>query len=107
MIDCDLSRGVINHRVGCIKRLFKWAVAEELVPPSVYEGLRAVTGLRYGRTRARETPPIQPVADQHVEAVLPVVAPQVAAMVRLQRLTGMRPCETVMLRKQNIDTYES
>ena len=32
MIDNDLSRGVINNRVNRIKRFFKWAVAEELVP---------------------------------------------------------------------------
>jgi hypothetical protein len=54
MVDSDLSRGVVNHRVNRIKRLFKWAVSEELVPSSVYEGLRTVTGLLYGRTTARE-----------------------------------------------------
>lgn len=104
MIDGDLSRGVINNRVNRIKRFFKWAVAEELVPPSVYHGLQAVTGLKYGRTEARETEPIKPVDDQFIEVVLPKVAPQVSAMIQLQRLTGMRPCETVMVRKQDIDT---
>lgn len=104
MVDSDLSRGVINNRVNRVKRFFKWAVAEELVPPSVYEGLRAVTGLKYGRTEARETDPIKPVADEHIEIILAEVSPQVAAMVQLQRLTGMRPCETVMIRKQDIDT---
>ncbi len=104
MVDSDLSRGVINNRMNRVKRFFKWAVAEELVPPSVYEGLRAVTGLKYGRTEARETDPIKPVADEHIEIILAEVSPQVAAMVQLQRLTGMRPCETVMIRKQDIDT---
>jgi hypothetical protein len=33
MIDTDLSRGVINAHVSRIKRLFKWAVENELVPP--------------------------------------------------------------------------
>ena len=36
MIDQELSRGVINHRVSRIKRVFKWTVAEELV------GLRGI-----------------------------------------------------------------
>ena len=48
MVEGGISRGVVNHRVGRIKRIFKWAVAEEIIPPSVFHGLQAVTGLRYG-----------------------------------------------------------
>ena len=103
MIDRSLSRGLINHRVGRIKRVFKWAVAEELIPPTVHHGLQAVAGLRYGRTKARETAPIKPVDDVWVDAVLPYVSPHVAAMIQLQRLTGMRPCEVVVMRPCDID----
>jgi integrase len=107
MIDGErLSRGVINQRVKRIKRLFKWAVSEELVPPSVAQGLATVAGLRKGRTTARETPPVQPVDDAWVELVLPHLSPQVAGMVQLQRLTGMRPCEVVLLRACDIDRTE-
>ncbi|HQX48935.1 MAG TPA: hypothetical protein PLR25_03455, partial [Planctomycetaceae bacterium] len=81
MIDSDLSRGVVNNRMNRVKRFFKWAVSEELIPSFVYEGLRTVAGLKKGRTSARETDPVQPVADEHVEAVLPHVSPQVAAMI--------------------------
>jgi hypothetical protein len=73
MIENDLSRGVINHRINRIKRFFRWAVSEELIPSSVYEGLRTVDGLKKGRSTARETEPVLPVADEHVEAVLPHV----------------------------------
>ena len=103
MIDSDLSRGVINNRINRVKRFFKWAVSEELIPPSVYEGLRTVTGLKKGRTTARETDPVMPVDDVHVDAILPHVAPQVAAMIQLQRLTGMRPCEVVMIRACDLE----
>ncbi len=48
-----LSRGVVNHRVNRIKRVFKWAVSEELIPSSIHEGLRSVARLRYGRSEAR------------------------------------------------------
>lgn len=98
-----LSRGVINNRVNRIKRIFKWAVSEQLVPSSVYEGLRTVDGLRFGRTNARETEPVKPVAWEHVEPVLDWTSPQVAAMISLQWLTGMRPCEVVILRGCDID----
>ncbi len=102
MVDQGLSRGVVNHRVSRIKRVFKWAVAEELIPPSVHQGLQAVAGLRYGRTEARETEPIQPVPDAWINAVLPHVSPPVAAMIQLQRLGGMRPCEVVVMRACDI-----
>ena len=37
MIDTQkLCRGVTNSRVNRIRRIFKWAVSEELVPPSVF-----------------------------------------------------------------------
>ena len=45
MIDSDLSRGVINNRINRVKRFFKWAVSEELIPSFVYEALRTVAGL--------------------------------------------------------------
>lgn len=35
MMDDSLSRGAINKHMATITRVFKWAVSEELVPPSV------------------------------------------------------------------------
>lgn len=99
----DLSRRVVNNRINRIKRFFRWAVAEELVLPSVIHGLQAVQGLRKGRTKARETEPILPANDEHVEATLPFVSPHVAAMIRLQRITGMRPGEVVKMHRDEID----
>jgi integrase len=103
MVDQGLSRGVVNHRISRIKRVFKWAVAEELIPSLVYHSLQAVGGLRYGQTAARETEPIRPAPDEHIEAVLPFVSPTVAAMIRLQRISGMRTCELVIMRPCDID----
>ena len=104
MLDQDWSRKTVNNRVDRIKRAFRWAVAEELVPPSVYEAMRTVPGLRAGRTRARETDPVKPVPRAFVDAVLPYLAPPVAAMVELQWLTGMRPGEVVIMRACDLDT---
>jgi integrase len=103
LVGTEICRNQVNARINRIKRFFKWAVSEELAPPSCYEGLRTVAGLRYGRTAARESPPVRPVADEYVEAILPHLSPQVHAMVRLQRLTGMRPCEVVQMRRADID----
>ena len=56
MVQWKLSRKVINTRVQSIVRMFKWAVAEELAKPAIFEALRAVEGLRAGRTSAHEGP---------------------------------------------------
>jgi hypothetical protein len=61
MIEANLCRGVVNQRVGRIRRMFRWAVENELVPPSVLQGLQAVRGLQRGRSAARETEPVKPV----------------------------------------------
>ena len=50
----------VNARVNRIRRIFKWAVSEEVVPPSVIEGLRAVEGLRRGCSNVREAEPVGP-----------------------------------------------
>ena len=68
LIAADLSRGVINNHVSRIKRFFKWATENEMVPPQVQHGLQCVPGLRCGRSPARETQPIRPVDDAIVDA---------------------------------------
>jgi len=103
MIRDGLSRKVINSRVNRIRRVFRWAVSEDLVSPQILQGLQAVEGLRYGRSEARETKPVGPVPRKSVEAVLPRVSRQVAAMIQLQLLTGMRPGEVVQMRAADID----
>jgi len=104
MIDSEgLSRRVINSRINRIRRMFKWAVSEELVPAPVFQALCTVAGLKYGRTTARETSPVTPVDDRWVDATLPFLAPQIADMVRVQRLTGARPADVTMMRWQDID----
>ena len=103
MIDAGLSRSTINARIGKIRRMFKWAVAEELVPASVYQGHQAVEGLRAGREGVRETAPVKPVPDEHVLAVLPHVSGPIRAMIELQYLTAMRPGEVMTMRGCEID----
>jgi integrase len=100
----DLARGVINQRIGRIRRVFRWAVEQELVPAAVLHALQAVGGLQRGRSEARETEPVRPVPETFVEAALPYARPAVAAMARLQLLTGMRPGEVVIMRGIDLET---
>jgi integrase len=105
-VDAGLSRRFIDQRVWRVKKAFKWAVSEELVPPAVSQTLQAVEGLHQGRSAARELPPVGPIPAKHIDAVLPLLRPPVRAMVELQRLTGMRPGEVCRLRWADIDQDE-
>jgi integrase len=96
-------RNRVNKDVSRVRRLFRWAAAQKLVPLSVHESLGTVEGLRAGRSAARETAPVRPVAEDVVDATLPHMRPQVTAMVRVQLLTGMRPGEVVVMRGMDLE----
>jgi integrase len=102
LIGKDLARGTINEFTAAIKRAFKWAASEELIPESVSNSLRAVGGLKRGRSGARETDPIRPVEEGTVSATISHLSTVVASMVRLQLLTGMRPAEVCCMRPCDI-----
>ena len=103
MIESRLCRNTINQRVGRIVHVFKWAASEELIPASVHQALKTVSGLQRGRTEARESKPIKPVPDSFVDAIRLFVPRQVWAMVEVQRLTGMRPGEVCLMKTGDID----
>ncbi|MCI0675765.1 MAG: site-specific integrase [Phycisphaerales bacterium] len=103
MIEVNWCRRNVNTQINRIKHVFKWAVAQELVPPSVHQGLVCVEALKSGRCEARESEPVRPVADPVIEAVKPFVSRQVWALIQMQRLTGARAGELVRLRAVDID----
>ncbi len=98
------SRTECNRRVALIKRIFKWAVSEELTPPAVYQAIATVTGLQKGRTHAHDVEPVGPVDDAIVDATLPLLNRHVRGLVEFQRLTGCRPGEACSIRRCDIDT---
>jgi integrase len=103
MVDSGLRRNEVNKRTGRIVRLFKWAVSEAMVPPSVHHGLVAVSGLRRGRADVRESEPVRPVPDAFVDAIRPHISRQVWTMIQLQRLSGMRPQEVTSMWTIDLD----
>jgi integrase len=99
-----LCRTRINAQVKRIRRMFKWAVENDLAPPAVHQTLCAVAALKRGRTQARESEPVKPVPRAVVEATLSILRPMLSDMVRLQLETGMRPGELVVMRGCDLDT---
>jgi hypothetical protein len=51
MVDADHSRKYINKNVERVRRMFKWAAAEELISATIPHALAMVAGLRQGRTK--------------------------------------------------------
>lgn len=99
-----LSRGTINRYVRHVVRAFRWAAGEGLVPPEVPAALGLVESLKRGRCSAPEGKAIMPVPEAALDAVLAIAPPTVAAMIRVQLLTGARPGEVCALRRADIDT---
>lgn len=112
MAEAGHARSYVNQNIGRIKRVFRWGVSREIVPVAVYHALLTVPGLRKGRSKARETKKVRPVAAELVERTLPYLPPMLADMVRLQRLLGCRPTEVCLIRPCDVDrsgevwTYE-
>lgn len=98
-----IARRTVNARVASVKRMFKWAVSEEMAPADLAHALSTVRGLQKGRTIAREPDPIGPVDDEVVDSTLPHLPSVVADMVRFQRLVGCRPSELCGLRPCDIE----
>jgi len=96
-------RVTCNRAVKTIRRMFKWAVAEELVHADVWKSLEAVAPLQKGRTDAPEVAPVEEIAEEVVIDTLPYLPKVVASMVWFQRWTGARPGEVCVIRPENID----
>jgi integrase len=106
MVALDWCRTEINRRVSRIKTLFSFAVAEEMVPGGVAFALRAVRALRPGEEGAREGDPPAVAGPADVEKVVPHCPAPVAAMLRLQALTGMRSGEVRVMRTMDVNTSD-
>jgi integrase len=75
-----------------------------MISPVSLHALQTVRGLMRGQSEARETDPVRPVSMAYVEAVIPHVPRPVAAMIKLQLLTAMRPGEVVIMRGIDLNT---
>jgi integrase len=103
LIDEDCSRSFVNANMKRIVRMFRWAAGEGRISPTIPQSLAMIPSLRKGKTEARETDPVLPLHDLTIALTLVRLNAIVADMVRLQRLTGMRPGEVCMIRPRDID----
>jgi len=103
MVQMGWCRTNVNKMVGRVKRMFRWAAEHEVIPANVYHGLQTLKGLVQGRSEAKETDPVKPAPQEHIDAVEPYVSRQVWTLIQLQLLTAARSGELVILRPCDID----
>jgi integrase len=96
LVDAGICRTRVNQHVSRIRQAFRWGVARQLVPETVWRALGAVEGLREGE--AVETVPVLPVTDEQINAIQPFVTPHIWAMIQFQLWTACRPGEACDLR---------
>lgn len=99
-----LSRTTVNRYMAVIcNRLMPWALDEGLISATTKAELSQVSPLKAHRSEAPETEPVRPVDDAIIERTIAHMMPNTADMVRVHRLTGMRPAEICAMRWQDID----
>jgi integrase len=107
MIKKGWCRNYINKATNIIRRCFKWCAKRGYVRTETWTALTTVDGLKAGRTAARETAPIGPVSDEHVDAVLPHVSDVAADICRFMRLSGARPGEVLAMKAADLDRSDA
>jgi integrase len=98
-----LCRTMVNDYTRRVVFMFTWGVGEELVSPLTEAVLKAIKPLPAGYAGTFDYPEREDVPDDVIKRTLPFMPPTVAAMVKLQRYTGMRPSEVFNMRVEEID----
>jgi len=104
LVDQGRPRETVNRTVKGIRRLFRWAVMMEHVPPEIIASLEAVEPLRKGQTDAPEIPAVKTVPEPHVDAALSHLPRIPRDLLLFIRLVGCRPGEACTIRPMDVDT---
>ena len=97
LVEHGWTRGTVNASMSRIRRIFKHAIANELIDASILQRLQCVAPLLAGRTEAHDNAPRTAVESADIEAVRLLVTPLVRDLIDVQRLTGARSGELLAL----------
>ena len=103
VITYNRSMKTVNDRLVIIKEAFAWAREHGKVPRSVLLDLQTVSRLRAGRSAAKDSQPVLPIAWDVVEATMQHCTPTIRTMIELNYLMGARPGEICIMRGRDLD----
>lgn len=106
MIEGGLCRSTVNSRIGRCRRFVRWSIKHEHAKPTAILPWESIDPLKYGRTRARERPPVLSARLDAIDATLPHLSELLSRMVLLQLATGMRSGELCSMRWDCIDRQD-
>jgi integrase len=97
MVGLGWARGTVNAAMSRIRRVFKYAIENELIDPSILQKLQAVAPLLAGRTEAHDNPPRRAVPSADIDTVRRDVSQLICDLIDVQLLTGARSGELLAL----------
>ena len=104
LIGRNYDRKYINSKlVGFIKTLYRWGARKNLVDKNLAAEICLVPALQYSE-RIKENPDREAAKPEDIEAVLPYVPEQIADMIVLLALLGLRPSELCNMKAGEIVT---
>lgn len=104
-VDAGWERQYINKQVSRVRRMFRWGVAEELVPEATWRALQAVTDLR-AHKGIREGKPVSAASDADIDAVVTRLPASLRALVRFHRAAGCRADEATIARPMDFTRHK-
>jgi len=96
-------RNTVNKYARFIVTIFAFGVENELVLETTWRALKVVKSLPKGHEGTFDHDERESVPDAVVIRTLPYMPPTLRAMVKLQRILGMRPSEIIKMRVGDID----
>lgn len=99
MFESGWCRGTINADMSRIRRIFKHAIANELIDSAILDRLKCVAPLLAGRTEAHDNAPRTAVSAANMNLIRNAVSDIVRDLIDLQRLVGARSGELLKLRR--------
>jgi len=94
-VDAGLSVSTISKKHNYILVAFRWAAQMDLVPATVWTALQTVQKLKPGRSACKQPKKVHPVERSTIDAIMPFLSADVAALVEFQWLTGCRSAEAI------------
>lgn len=102
-VDNGVCRKRANQHLYRVRRIWKWAVKEQMAQVETWQALAAVEGLRRGE--GRESRKVLPVAWERVTAAEQHLSAQAWALVLFQWWTGCRPGEACIVRPMDLSIH--
>ena len=95
-------RNIVNRHTRRAISIFEWGVENDIVPETTWRALKTVKSLPKGYPGTFDHKERKNVPDSVIKATLPFLPPTLQAMVKLQRLTGLRPSEVFNMKVREI-----